>query len=111
MGRYHYHINEDEKNIIRSLIRLDNKRRRGKLNRRTTSFDKKLQAAIEKAEEDMELEEDRLAAVRENILYGVPYERAGAIYCARNTFYSYTRRYIFFVGLNMGIYDGEKKKG
>ena len=53
MGRYR--MDDDEKRIIRSIVRLDEKRRRGKLKRKETHFDRKARAAIEAAERDIEL--------------------------------------------------------
>lgn len=117
MGRYY--MDEDEKRIVRSMIRLDDKRRRGKLKRRVTSFDRKVQAAIERAEAQVDLgsaqgkgRDELMAKIRESIITNTPYERIGETYCARNTFYGYARRFQFLIASNMGlIEDNTGKRG
>ena len=117
MGRYHYHTDEDEKNIVRSMIRLDDKRKRGKIDRTETAFDKKIEAAIEAAEEEIELPTEAgkprdllLEKIRQNIIHGTSYERIGEVYVGREAFYKYVRRYQRLVGIHVGIYTDKKKR-
>lgn len=117
MGRYR--MDDDEKRIIRSIVRLDDKRRRGKLKRHETHFDRKARAAIEAAEREIELggatgevRDVIVGKIRENIISGTTWERIGETYCGRDTFYRYSRRYQFLIARNMGIVnDGSRKKG
>lgn len=116
MGRYR--MDDDEKRIIRSIVRLDEKRRRGKLKRKETYFDRKARAAIEAAERDIELggatgevRDIIVGKIRENIISGTTWERIGETYCGRDTFYRYSRRYQFLIGRNMGIINDKTKKG
>ena len=116
MGRYR--MDDDEKRIIRSIVRLDEKRRRGKLKRKETNFDRKARAAIEAAERDIELggatgevRDIIVEKIRENIISGTTWERIGETYCGRDTFYRYSRRYQFLIGRNMGIINDKTKKG
>lgn len=116
MGRYR--MDDDEKRIIRSIVRLDEKRRRGKLKRKETHFDRKARAAIEAAERDIELggatgevRDIIVEKIRENIISGTTWERIGETYCGRDTFYRYSRRYQFLIGHNMGIINDKTKKG
>lgn len=116
MGRYH--MDEDEKRIVRSMVRLDDKRRRGKLQRRETSFDRKVRAAIERAESEVDLggaqgeaRDVILAKVRENIISGTTWERIGETYCGRDAFYRYSRHFQFLIARNLGIAeDGSRTK-
>jgi len=116
LGRYR--MDDDEKRIIRSIVRLDEKRRRGKLKRKETHFDRKARAAIEAAERDIELggatgevRDIIVEKIRENIISGTTWERIGETYCGRDTFYRYSRRYQFLIGRNMGIINDKTKKG
>ena len=119
MGRSHYRINEDERNIVRSMIRLDDKRRRGKLKRSVTAFDRRIQTAIERAETEIDLggaqgevREVILSAIRENIISGTTWEKSGETYCGRDTFYRYSRRFQFLIARNIGlIVDNSGKQG
>lgn len=111
-------MDDDEKRIIRSIVRLDEKRRRGKLKRKETHFDRKARAAIEAAERDIELggatgevRDIIVEKIRENIISGTTWERIGETYCGRDTFYRYSRRYQFLIGRNMGIINDKTKKG
>ena len=106
-----YYLDEDEKRIARSLVRLEDKRRRGKLKRRTTSFDRRTHEAIEKANADIALTSDLLNKIRQNIIDGTAWEYLGDTYCGRDTFYRYARIYLFYVARNMGITEDTKKKG
>lgn len=106
----YYRLDDDEKRIIRSAIRLDDKRRRGKIKRHKTRFDKKAREAIKKAERDIELggatEEVRavlIRKIRENIINGTTWERLGETYCGRDTFYRYSRNYQHLIARYMGI--------
>lgn len=118
MGRYY--MDDDEKKIIRSIVRLDDKRRRGKLKRRITNFDKKAAAAIEAAEREIDLggaigeaRDELMAKIRLNIISGTTWERIGETYCGRDTFYRYSRRYQYLIARNMGLIEdcSRKKKG
>ena len=111
-------MDDDEKRIIRSIVRLDEKRRRGKLKRKETHFDRTARAAIEAAERDIELggatgevHDIIVEKIRENIISGTTWERIGETYCGRDTFYRYSRRYQFLIGRNMGIINDKTKKG
>lgn len=118
MGRYHYHTDEDEKNIVRSMIRLDDKRKRGKIDRPETPFDRKARAAILAAEAEIDLptttdetRKELLRKIKENIIHGTPWEKIGETYVDRATFYKYARIFQRLVGINVGIYaDGKRKR-
>ncbi len=116
MGRYY--MDDDEKRIVRSLVRLDDKRRRGKLKRRETPIDRKTRAAIERAEKEIELggatgevRELLIAKIRENIIGGTTWERLGETYVGRDTFYRYSRRYQQLIARYVGLIDDSKGKG
>ena len=105
-------MDENEKRIIKSLVRLDDKRRRGELKREATPLDRKAHEAITKAECDIELggaaEDIRaiiISKIRENIISGTTWERMGETYCGRDTFYRYSRRYQYLIARNMGMID------
>lgn len=107
-----YHLDEDEKRIVRSLIRLEDKCRRGKLKRRETAFDRKIQTAIEQAEKSVDLggaqgkpRGELLEKIRDHILTNTPWERIGETYCSRGTFYTYARRYQFLIARNIGLIE------
>lgn len=115
MGRYY--LDTDEKKIVRSLIRLEDKRRRGKLKRRATTFDRKVQTAIERAESDVDLggaqgkpRDELLAKIRDHIITNTPWERIGDTYCSRGTFYTYARRYQFLIAKNIGLIEESSSK-
>ncbi|MCM1218061.1 MAG: hypothetical protein NC548_26545 [Lachnospiraceae bacterium] len=108
MGRYY--LDTDEKRIVRSLVRLEDKRRRGKLKRRETAFDRKVQAAIERADSGVDLggvqgeqRAELLAKIHDHIVTNTPWERIGETYCSRGTFYAYARRYQFLIAQNVGL--------
>ena len=115
MGRYY--LDEDEKRIVRSMIRLEDKRRRGKLNRRATVFDRKVKTAIERAEIDVDLggaqgkpRDELLGKIRDHIVTNTPWERIGETYCSRGTFYTYARRYQFLIARNVGLIEESSSK-
>ncbi len=108
MGRYY--LDEDEKRIARAIVRLDNKRTR-KNRKQATAFDKKAAAAVEKANADINIDDELLAKVKQNIISGIAWEYIGETYCSRNTFYGYARRYLFYVARAFGIVEDKKKGG
>lgn len=117
MGRYY--LDADEKRIVRSLIRLDDKRKRGKIKRRATAYDRRVGAAIERAGRDVDLggaketaHAEMLEKIKQHIITNTPWERIGDTYCGRGTFYTYARRYMFLVAQYVGlIEDGSRKEG
>lgn len=116
MGRYC--LDADEKRIVRSLIRLDDKRKRGKLKRTATAYDRKIGAAIERAGRDVDLggaqgeaHDEILAKIQQHIITNTPWERIGETYCGRGTFYAYARRYMFLVARYVGLIEDGSRKG
>ncbi len=115
MGRYY--LDTDEKKIVRSLIRLEDKRRHGKLKRQATAFDRKVQTAIERAESDVDLggaqgkpRDELLAKIHTHIVTNTAWERIGETYCSRGTFYKYARRYQFLIAKNIGLIEENSNK-
>lgn len=103
-------IDEDIKAVARSLIQGNEKRKKRIQDHRESAFDVQTDHAIANALSSScgditeYAERKRMQEIiYRSIVYSIPYEYTGKVYCGRRKFYKYRNEFILAVAMNMGM--------